>query len=257
VVQPDPRWTAQDLAGTAAAAPIWWDLVAAGVTPLPDDLVAARGRIAALAAEVGGPGEVADRAAAGTALVDELSAAGRRAHALGCGPAHQRGTVVGIHVSPGGVPKAPVPAADIGWRGLAGDRQAARRHHGRLWQAVCLWSREVIDRLVAEGHPIFSGAAGENVTVAGIDWAALRPGSRLVVGGAELEITTPALPCAKNAQWFADRDFNRMHHERHPGDSRLYALVVTPGPVAVGDDVEVEPDLDRAVTPRRSRAPGR
>ncbi len=144
-------------------------------------------------------------------------------------------------MSHGGVPKMPVEAVDIGWRGLAGDRQAARRHHGRLWQAVCLWSAETIRMLVAEGNPVFPGAAGENVTVAGVDWGSLRPGSRLPVGGALLEITMPALPCSKNAQWFVDGDFNRMHHERQPGVSRLYALVVRPGPVMLGEEVVVEP----------------
>jgi hypothetical protein len=32
-----------------------------------------------------------------------------------------------------------------------------------------------------------------------------------------------------------------MHHERFPGESRLYALVVVPGRVAVGDAALVEP----------------
>jgi MOSC domain-containing protein YiiM len=107
-----------------------------------------------------------------------------------------------------------------------------------VWQAVCLWSADVVESLQGEGHPIFPGAAGENVTVSGLDWGALRPGTRLALGAdAVVEVTLPALPCATNAQWFADGDVNRIHHERHPGSSRLYALVVQPGRVALGDGV--------------------
>jgi MOSC domain-containing protein YiiM len=69
--------------------------------------------------------------------------------------------------SDGGVPKHSTDHVTVGFRGVDGDRQATRAHHGSPWQALCLWSREVIDALVAEGHPIAPGAAGENVTIAG------------------------------------------------------------------------------------------
>lgn len=241
-MQPDPEWTAQDLAGTVAAAGVWWDLATAGIEPLTSDLAEVRRRVGRLVAETGrSDADVALRAPAGTALVQALSDAGRAAHAAGYGAPRQHGRVAGIHVSDGGVPKMPVESVAIGWRGLEGDRQASRRHHGRLWQAVSLWSAESIAALVREGHPIFPGAAGENLTVAGVDWGSLRPGTRLQVGEAVLEITLPALPCAKNAQWFREGDFNRMHHERQRGASRFYALVVLPGQVRLSDGVLVEP----------------
>ena len=241
-MQPDPEWTAQDLAGTVAAAGVWWELATAGIEPLRPELADIRRRVGRLVAEAGrSDAEVGVRGSAGTALVQALSDAGRFAHATGLGPPRHLGRVAGLHVSNGGVPKMPVETVAIGWRGLAGDRQASRRHHGRLFQAVCLWSAEAIAMLVGEGHPIFPGAAGENVTVAGVDWASLRPGSRLQVGEAVLEITTPALPCAKNAPWFAGGDFNRMHHERQAGVSRLYSLVVAPGQATLSDGVLVEP----------------
>ena len=86
------------------------------------------------------------------------------------------GTVAGLFASDGGVPKRPIPVAEVGYRGVSGDRQAARKHHGRVWQALCLWSVEVIDGFAAAGHPIVPGSAGENVTIAGVDWSTLRPG---------------------------------------------------------------------------------
>lgn len=113
-MQSDPRWTVQDLAGTARAAAVWWDLLSSGLEPpLPGELAASQRRIGELTAVVGSDGTVEDRAAA-TALVAELSAAGRAVHAAGAGPASRTGRVAGLHVSPGGVPKPPVPSAEIG-----------------------------------------------------------------------------------------------------------------------------------------------
>lgn len=149
------------------------------------------------------------------------------------------GTVHQINVSPGGVPKRPISQALISSSGVEGDDQADKIHHGSPDQAVCLFSLEVIEGLQAEGHPIFPGAAGENLTLAGLDWSQVKPGAVLRVGGALLEITYFATPCAKNAQWFVDRDFNRMHHDRHPGWSRTYARVLEPGLVRNGHPAEI------------------
>lgn len=180
----------------------------------------------------------------------DVRQAGRLVHAAGAGAPPATGRVAQLSVSDGGVPKRPVDEVRIGLRGLEGDRQAARQHHGRPWQALCLWSVEVIDRLRAEGHPIGPGLAGENVTIAGLDWSSLRPGTRLRIGQAEAELSLFALPCAKNAQWFADRDFNRMLHTREPGVSRLYAWVVEEGTVRVGDPVVVNPSGTRPTDDR-------
>ena len=91
------------------------------------------------------------------------------------------------------------------------------------------------------GHPIEPGLAGENLTVTGIDWASLRPGTQLLAGDVLLEISAWATPCAKNAAWFVDRSFRRMDHELHPGWSRAYAWVREPGTIRPGDAVIVEP----------------
>lgn len=154
--------------------------------------------------------------------------------------AHLRGSVVGLHVSKGGVPKTAVATAEVGPRGIVGDRQASRVHHGRPWQALCLWSREAIDRLVGEGHPIAPGLAGENVVLEGFDWAEAKPGTLLRVGSVVAEITIATLPCRKNAPWFRDAKFNRMHHETEAGVSRMYAAVLTPGSIALDDTVVLE-----------------
>ena len=59
-------------------------------------------------------------------------------------------------------------------------------------------------------------SAGENITVSGIDWATIRPGTQLLVGDVLAEISAWATPCKKNAQWFADRDFNRIEPRPAP-----------------------------------------
>lgn len=148
------------------------------------------------------------------------------------------GTVARINVSDGGVPKRAVNHAEIGFRGVAGDRQGSRQHHGRPWQALCLWSSEVIDEFARQGHPLAPGCAGENLTVASIDWSTMRPGMLLRIGTVLAETSSWAIPCRHNAQWFTDGDFNRMSHERGPV-ARIYATVIEPGEVQTGDAVHV------------------
>jgi MOSC domain-containing protein YiiM len=150
------------------------------------------------------------------------------------------GSIHQVNTSDGGVPKLPIPIAEIGYRGVVGDRQADRVHHGSPDQALCLYSLEVIEALQAEGHPIEPGSAGENLTMAGIDWGLIGIGARLKVGrDVELEVTGVTEPCSKNAAWFVGGDFRRMAEDRHPGSSRWYAKVITAGMVDAGDRVEI------------------
>ena len=162
-------------------------------------------------------------------------------------PRGRRGPVTGrihqISVSAGGVPKLPVDTAEVGLRGVIGDDQADKRHHGHPEQALCVWSLEVIDALREEGHPIAPGYAGENITVAGLDWTLVVPGVTLRFGDSVIApVTFDATPCSKNAAWFAGRDFRRMSHERHPGWSRMYTSVAAGGTIGVGDPVRIQTD---------------
>jgi MOSC domain-containing protein YiiM len=166
---------------------------------------------------------------------------GRGLATIGAGtPAHQ-GAVAQVNASGGGVPKHPVAGGRVGFDGLAGDTQADRKHHGRPFQALSLWSTEVIDELAAQGHSIAPGYAGENITVSGLDWTSMRPGTRLRIGTALAEVSFPATPCKKQSGWFTDGDFRRIAHERNPQWVRWYAWVREPGMVAPGDEVLVQP----------------
>jgi MOSC domain-containing protein YiiM len=156
-------------------------------------------------------------------------------------PATTQGTIAHLHRGDGGVPKSAIPEAYVDWRGVEGDVQRTREHHGRPFQALCLWSAEVIERLRSQGHPIFPGAAGENITISGIPWDLVTPGVRLRVDEVVCEVWAYAVPCRQNAQWMSDGDFSRLHHDRGPGLSRVYATVTQRGRVRVGAAAVLEP----------------
>jgi len=146
-----------------------------------------------------------------------------------------------ISVSNGGVPKLAVPQARVTKDGVEGDRQRNLKVHGGPDRAVCVYSLEAIEALRKEGHSIVSGAAGENFTVAGLDWKRIEPGSRLRVGNeVKLEVLSYTAPCDHNACWFKDEDFSRISQKKHPGWSRVYARVLSEGIVKQGDPVAVE-----------------
>jgi MOSC domain-containing protein YiiM len=152
----------------------------------------------------------------------------------------QQGRVVQINVSSaGGVPKQRLPQAEITMQGVVGDRQRDRRHHGGPQRAVSLYALELITALQAEGHPIDRGSTGENLTIEGLDWAALEPGVQLLIGSRLcIEITGYAAPCKTIAASFRNGEFTRISQKMHPGWSRLYARVLTEGRVHEGDQVE-------------------
>ena len=168
------------------------------------------------------------------------TSAGPALRAAGQLPARSEGVVTQLSVSPGGLPKLPIETAEVTWKGMAGDRQATRLHHGRPWQALCIWSAEVIDDFRSAGHPLRPGCAGENITISGLSWGDVRAGVRLQVGDMLCEVSAYALPCTTNKPFFINGDFNLMHHERGPV-SRVYATVLEPGRISVGDAAILEP----------------
>lgn len=150
------------------------------------------------------------------------------------------GVVAHLHASKG-LPKKSIDHAIIGWRGIEGDVQSSRVHHGRPWQALCIWSTDSLERLQNEGHPIQHGYAGENITVSNIPAQALRPGAHFQIGTVRGFLTSYSIPCKQNKDWFADGDFMRMSHERG-ADSRVYAMVTRTGEISVGDTVQLFTD---------------
>jgi MOSC domain-containing protein YiiM len=105
---------------------------------------------------------------------------------------------------------------------------------------VCLFSLEAIDALAAEGHAIEPGTIGENVTVAGLDWNLVTPGTRLRLGErVVLEVTRYTTPCFKIAPVFVGRDSGRVSQKSHPGWSRVYTRVLVEGALCAGDPIRL------------------
>lgn len=154
------------------------------------------------------------------------------------------GHIFSIQTSNGGVPKLPLREAAVTELGLRGDRQRDTLHHGGPERAVCLFSLEEIVRLQGEGHPIYPGSTGDNVTVAGLDWAALMPGICLALGDeVVLQITSYTVPCQHISESFQNGEFKRISQKLYPGESRVYARVLRPGTLRIGQPVQVVPEL--------------
>ena len=138
------------------------------------------------------------------------------------------------------MPKTSVHEALLEATGLVGDKQAHRLFHGGPERALCLYSLEVIRALQAEGHPIYPGSAGENLTISGLDWAQLAPGVRLALGDEVIvELSNYTVPCKTIAASFTGGAFERISHKKYPGWARLYARVRQTGRLTVGQKVRV------------------
>lgn len=143
------------------------------------------------------------------------------------------GRIVSVNVSRGGVPKRPVPEGIVTDLGILGDAVKHTKIHGGPERALCLYSLERIDALRLEGAEIFPGAIGENVTISGLDWDEVVPGTRLALGECEVEVTRYTTPCSTTAPYVND-DMKRFHQDHSPGWSRVYARVVKGGRLAPG-----------------------
>lgn len=153
---------------------------------------------------------------------------------MGEGRIHQ------INISRGGVPKLPIEQAAVTLEGIVGDYQRDQHNHGGPTRALCLFTLEEIQHLQAEGHPIFPGSVGENITLEGIDHASLTTGTRLALGDeVEIELTSYAIPCKNIIESFADGDFTRISQKLHPGESRIYARVLRGGTLTAGQPVRL------------------
>jgi MOSC domain-containing protein YiiM len=152
------------------------------------------------------------------------------------------GVIVSINISNGGVPKSSVNDAQVARLGLLGDAHNDTIGHGGPERAICVYSLEKIRSLQGEGHPIDVGTAGENVTVASIDWDLVVPGARLQLGEKVLlEIASFTSPCKTIRASFIDSKFSRIAQKLNPGWSRVYARVLSEGVIRVGDPVQVVP----------------
>ena len=144
------------------------------------------------------------------------------------------GTIVQISISRGGIPKYAVPNAVLTPLGLEGDAHANSTIHGGPRQAVLLMTAETIAELTGRGYPVFHGAMGENLTVAGMDETEIcpRPCSAQDIYGVELkrEVYDSLVKAGdpESPRWAM---------------SGFYAAVISPGVVRVDDEIALESEL--------------
>jgi MOSC domain-containing protein YiiM len=53
------------------------------------------------------------------------------------------------------------------------------------------------------------------------------------------EVTRYTSPCGNITPFFTGGDYSRVSQKRHPGDSRVYARVLTEGSIRAGDPVRL------------------
>ncbi len=150
------------------------------------------------------------------------------------------GRIFQINTSPGGVPKLPIREAMVSEIGMMGDSHNFPDIHGGPDRALCLFSLERILELQSEGHPIFPGSVGENVTISGLDWAVMEPGRQLSLGDeVVVEVTSYTSPCNSIPDSFCDGNFALISQKLHPGFSRVYARVLQAGKLRIGQSVRL------------------
>jgi MOSC domain-containing protein YiiM len=144
--------------------------------------------------------------------------------------------VLGARSVETGIRKLAIDRAFVGRLGLVGDTVADQKNHGGPDQAVYLYSRADYEWWERElGHALDAGTFGENLTLSALGRDA-RPGDRLRIGSALLELTAPRIPCAVFANRMADPDWvKRFRAAERPG---AYARVLEEGDVSAGDAVE-------------------
>jgi MOSC domain-containing protein YiiM len=146
------------------------------------------------------------------------------------------GRIFQINTSSGGVPKSPQQAVRVNELGILGDKQTHTKVHGGLERALCLYSLEHILDLQSEGHPVYPGALGENITFVGVDWSEIVPNARLKLGDElVIEITRFTTPCKTIEHFFREAQIDRISQVSHPGWSRAYARVLSTGSIRIGD----------------------
>ena len=138
-----------------------------------------------------------------------------------------------------GIFKTPVKGRiPISGVNLRGDDQADRQNHGGKTRAAYAyaqedyaWWEQALSRVLPPGK------FGENLTLRGIDVTRALVGERWRVGTAELQVTSPRVPCYKLAMTMEDPTFvKRFAQALRPG---AYLSILNEGHVAAGDPVEV------------------
>ncbi len=143
-----------------------------------------------------------------------------------------------------GLPKHAVSRLQITPAGAEGDYNHYRttKVNGDPNLAILVLTREVIDTLRAEGWPVEPGDLGENLTLADVPEASLRPGSRIRIGRVLLEVSEPCDPCTElYVLPYVGKEKGPEFVRTLTGRRGWFTRVLSPGEIAPGAPVEVTP----------------
>lgn len=123
---------------------------------------------------------------------------------------------------------------------LDGDEQANLSVHGGFDKAVYSYAREDAAWWAGElGRELGPGAFGENLLTDGVDVTGAVVGERWRVGGVELEVSEPRLPCFKLAHVMAGGDPAFVERFGAAGRPGAYLRILRAGELGAGDEIEV------------------
>jgi len=163
---------------------------------------------------------------------DEAAVAPGTAPTVSPGPAPTvaAGTVVAVNVSEAkGERKKPVTEVFLRpEHGIEGDAHAGSWH-----RQVSLLAQESIDKMTAQGLDVGPGDFAENVTVSGVEVAALPLGTTLELGEALVEVTQIGKECHTRCAIYQQAGDCVMPREG------IFVRVLSGGRVAPGDPVRV------------------
>lgn len=116
--------------------------------------------------------------------------------------------------------------------GLVGDA------HARNWhRQISLLAIESIKKMQAKGLDVGPGAFAENLTTENLDLASLPVGTRLRIGGSELEVTQIGKTCHVKCAIY-----HKVGDCVFPREG-IFVKVITPGKIKPGDLIEIIPTI--------------
>ena len=141
------------------------------------------------------------------------------------------GKLAGIYVgSRKGEGKTPVESAElVAGHGLRGDSHAGRDSD----RQVSLFAAETLREIQNEGFEVSAGSLSANLLTENIDLDSLKPGARLRIGDAVIEIVEARKPCRS-----ITKIDNRLP-KRLFGQCGQVGRIVKGGVARVGDDIEI------------------
>lgn len=153
-------------------------------------------------------------------------------------PGHRALTGILKHTMPGPVAVGPF--------GLEHDAVMDTKNHGGLDQAVYLYGEPDYAHFAAMlSRALEPGLFGENLTVAGLESAAINIGDRFEIGDVLLEASSPRNPCTTFAARMGEPYWvKRFHAAGRPG---VYGRVLQTGTVEAGMKVRLIPFVGEPV----------